>query len=903
MSRHTLASAFLCAVSLVSISAVSIPAHAQSGCSGQPGPGLVCGNAQAAQALPGFYSQTTLLDRGFGSGQGTVLNRTVLGWLATVAPTLGINGGTGGSIILNGATSGSATISVPAAAGTVTFQLPNSNGTNNQVLSTDGSGHLSWQTLTGTGTVTSVGLSMPGIFSVTGSPVTSNGTLTASLANQSANLVWAGPSTGVSAAPTFRSLVGADLPNPSSSTLGGIQSYAGVSSQWIRSISTSGVPASSQPAFSDISGTLAPSQCPASGLATLGCVNAINGTASQWLRALSTSGVFTSSQPTFADIAGAASLSQIQSIGNNTVLGNNSGGTAVPSTLSASDVLDMIGSTRGSVTYRGASAWAALTPGTSGQVLTSNGAGADPSWSTITGTGTVTSVGSGTGLTGGPITTTGTLSLAPIATGNVLANVSGISAAPSANTPSAVLDVIGSTQGQIPYRGASSWAALNPGTAGQVLQTNGAGSSPSWANVGSVSNVTISAGAGISTSGTCNISASGTCTVSTAAGVDTNTLNSVTANYTIQTSDCGKTVQAGTGSTGQFTVTLPAVTGFDTKCVVTIVNGDTGRGKKLSGFPTTMTSPNILWPAQGVTVKIVNGAWTAPQNPGRWKSPNNVTGYIDAINGSDSNDCLAAGSGNACQSFNGLVRTYIKDMWDLTGTSTFSAGNTGGNALVNVQLADNHTTTGTCTTCYSLAHIAFTPVGNEGRATIVIKGLGSSTIISDTGGAAVGAYGPVNIELYNLQVGQLSCASSPQAGGGIEAADGANIRLAGGVVLACASGAQMSAYNRGSINLDATTTMEGGGSYSLSAIDGGIINFNGNTMQCNGSMNFSQQTAFAYRFGEINIQGVTWSGCSGVTGTRYNANYLSLISTGTGSPNTTIPGNSNGSANNNSVVD
>jgi hypothetical protein len=64
----------------------------------------------------------------------------------------------------------------------------------------------------GSGTVTSVGLSLPGIFSVTGSPVTTSGTLTASLATQTANIVWAGPTSGGAASPTFRSLVAADLP-------------------------------------------------------------------------------------------------------------------------------------------------------------------------------------------------------------------------------------------------------------------------------------------------------------------------------------------------------------------------------------------------------------------------------------------------------------------------------------------------------------------------------------------------------------------------------------------------------------------------------------------------------------------------------------------------------------------
>lgn len=63
------------------------------------------------------------------------------------------------------------------------------------------------------GTVTSVGLSAPGIFSVSGSPVISSGTIALSLATQSANLVWAGPLTGSAATPTFRALVTADIPD------------------------------------------------------------------------------------------------------------------------------------------------------------------------------------------------------------------------------------------------------------------------------------------------------------------------------------------------------------------------------------------------------------------------------------------------------------------------------------------------------------------------------------------------------------------------------------------------------------------------------------------------------------------------------------------------------------------
>jgi len=62
----------------------------------------------------------------------------------------------------------------------------------------------------GLGSVTSVGLALPAIFTISGSPVTTSGTLTGTLASQSANLVWASPN-GSSGTPTFRSLVLTDV--------------------------------------------------------------------------------------------------------------------------------------------------------------------------------------------------------------------------------------------------------------------------------------------------------------------------------------------------------------------------------------------------------------------------------------------------------------------------------------------------------------------------------------------------------------------------------------------------------------------------------------------------------------------------------------------------------------------
>jgi hypothetical protein len=64
----------------------------------------------------------------------------------------------------------------------------------------------------GSGSVTSVALTMPSEFTVTGSPISAAGTLAVTKANQSANQGFFGPSGGGPAAPTFRALVAADLP-------------------------------------------------------------------------------------------------------------------------------------------------------------------------------------------------------------------------------------------------------------------------------------------------------------------------------------------------------------------------------------------------------------------------------------------------------------------------------------------------------------------------------------------------------------------------------------------------------------------------------------------------------------------------------------------------------------------
>lgn len=62
------------------------------------------------------------------------------------------------------------------------------------------------------GTVTSVSLSLPSIFSVSGSPITASGILDVSLTSQTANLIFASPD-GSSGNPSFRALLASDIPS------------------------------------------------------------------------------------------------------------------------------------------------------------------------------------------------------------------------------------------------------------------------------------------------------------------------------------------------------------------------------------------------------------------------------------------------------------------------------------------------------------------------------------------------------------------------------------------------------------------------------------------------------------------------------------------------------------------
>lgn len=203
-------------------------------------------------------------------------------------------------------------------------------------------GSTGWSTI-GVGTVTSVALTMPTVFTVGGSPITSSGTLAVTANGTSGGVPYFDSATTMasSAALTANRLV-----------LGG---GAGAAPTILGSLGTTST--------------------------------VLHGNAA--------------GAPTFSAVSLTADVTGTLVVAN--------GGTGI-ATATAYGVV-CAGTTA-------TGAWQVLASlGTSGQVLTSGGAGALPTWTTIGGTGTVTSIdvsGGTTGLTtsGGPITTNGTITLA-----------------------------------------------------------------------------------------------------------------------------------------------------------------------------------------------------------------------------------------------------------------------------------------------------------------------------------------------------------------------------------------------------------------------------------------------------------------------------------------------------------
>lgn len=386
-------------------------------------------------AVPTARNVTTSSPLGGGgalSGDLTLTCATCVTTSRQVIAGTGLSGG--------GALSGNVTLSLPnVGPGAVTT---GGGGLYIASVTTDAQGRISSLT-TGTpsgGTVTSVALTAPSILSVTGSPVTTTGTLALSLATQSANAVWAGPTSGLAAAPTFRSLVAADIPSLSYVTSVGL-SLPGI-------FSVSGSPVTS-------SGTLSASLAtqsanlvwagPSSGAAAAPTFRslALGDLPSLYTLTLGTGLTGTSYNPASGNVTAAVSY----------------GTTSGTATQGNDTRLPPAPSTQGRLIYDSGTAWTTLGTSTAGYVLSTNGAGANPSWINPAVTVSTSSPlgGGGSLVPGGSLT----LTCASCLTG----------------TPSATGDLMYSTSG------GQAFTALADVAAGSYLRSGGVGAAPSWSTL------------------------------------------------------------------------------------------------------------------------------------------------------------------------------------------------------------------------------------------------------------------------------------------------------------------------------------------------------------------------------------------------------------------------------------
>jgi hypothetical protein len=171
----------------------------------------------------------------------------------------------------------------------------------------------------------------------------------------------------------------------------------------------------------------------------------------------------------------------LASVADATLLANVSGGSAAPSANTLTAIIDHdIGSTANSLLQRGASTWG-LMPVVNNAVVVTSGTGVAsesttlPSGLTIPGYLTGNQSITVSGAVTGSGTTAITTALASVADATLLSNISGGSAASSANTLTAVIDHdITATANSLLARGASTWAGVAP-VNNAVLSTNGTG--------------------------------------------------------------------------------------------------------------------------------------------------------------------------------------------------------------------------------------------------------------------------------------------------------------------------------------------------------------------------------------------------------------------------------------------
>ncbi len=321
--------------------------------------------------------------------------------------------------------------------------------------------------------VTSVSLTVPSFLSVSGSPVTSSGTLAVSSVSTRGDLLYS------SATNTWGSLA--------IGSTGQVLTVSGGIPTWAAPATSGTVTSVSVVSANGLAGTVAnPTTTPAITLSTTisGILNG-NGTSISGINTTGAGEVVLQTSPTLVTPALGTPSSGVLTnatglpltTGVTGTLGATNGGTGLTS------------ATTGDLIYAsGANTWHNLAVGSTGNVLTVSGG--VPTWAAPATSGTVTSVAMTVpaflSVTGSPITSSGTLAVSLSST-----------ALPAANGGTGLTSF---TTGQLIYANSSSTlSGLSDVATGQVLVSGGAGVAPAYSATPTVTSITLATSGGTPT--------------------------------------------------------------------------------------------------------------------------------------------------------------------------------------------------------------------------------------------------------------------------------------------------------------------------------------------------------------------------------------------------------------------
>lgn len=448
----------------------------------------------------------------------------------------------------------------------------------------------------------------------------------------------------------------------------------------------------------------------------------------------------------------------------------------------------------------------------------------------------------------------------------VCGNSSGSPAIPGQIPQSAVTGVPGGTNGQTQYNNSNAFGGYTPSQDCTVVPSTGVFTCLKTNNV-----------------------LFGPLATDTGTGILSGTINTQTINYAIQTSDCSKTIQAGTGTTGSITITLPVVAGFPTNCIVAVTNGDTGRGKFLGGFPVGLHS-STLYPGQTIVVQIVNGAWATINQPGRWVLTAATTIYIRP-DGNDNNDGLANSATGAYKTANAAVIAVAGNI-DINGRS---------------DLLIEHTCAAPPCTINTTNQLLILPITPGLSTSSVVFVGGIPTYDGDPLGTTLAApSGCCDIQLdyqaISLNIGShFTYAGSPTIAA-IYMGGGAFANLLGGIFGNISGGGTTTSHivmnSNAKIFVLGNYTISGspgtGGAHAWAEFEGYIEYGAPLTFTCTTALTMAVW-ALASNNGVLTWPGATFSGCGSVTAQRFVSNTAGGVNTSGGGA-TYFPGNVGGAA-------